>query len=111
MLICLKPGKSKAYCENRICKKRLIGQFKVLRRGVKGYAFHVCLKCFESIEKKGGPDRYLPGKALFKIVGRDESTGAELHSTESEPYVPVGTHKLDGTVEIVSNPKTGQMLL
>lgn len=108
MLICLKPGKNKNRCENRMCNKRLIGQFKILRRGT-GYNFHVCLSCFNGIVKKGGPDKYLPGRQ--NLVGEDKSTGVPLHDATEKPYIPVGTHKLDGEIKIAVNNRTGQIML
>lgn len=104
MLICLKPGKSKAFCENKACKVQLIGKFKILRRGEHGYAFHVCLSCFNVIIKKGGPDKYLPG-------AKDASTGADLHEVTEKPYAPIGTHKLKGSVKVLTNHRTGQIFV
>lgn len=114
-LIALRPKKNKLFCENKFCCKRLIGPFKVLRRGIEGYPFYVCMACFNAIVKKGGPDKYLPGKqACFDIseaVNKDESSGAELHDATTKPYIPLGTHNLDGEVKIVTNRRTGQILL
>ncbi len=108
MLISLRQPKSKGYCSNRLCSKRLRGPFKILRRG-EGPNFDICMSCFNAIMKKGGPDRYLPGKK--EIVGKDESTGAELHDATEKPYIPLGTHKLTGQVKLVTNQRTGQILL
>lgn len=90
------------------------GPYKILRRGQKGFEFEVCMSCFNVILKKGGPDRYLPGKQalnLLEAIGKDASTGAELHDATEKPYIPVGTHKLDGEVKIAMNNLTGQIIL
>jgi len=106
-LISLKPGKSKSFCENRFCNRRLPGKFKILRRGLKGYAFHVCPSCFALIEKKGGPDKYLPGRETpdIRVVG--PVTG--VHANDHARFVDA-TPK-EGAVKIVQNTRTGQIIL
>ncbi len=91
-----------------MCNKPLRGPFKILQRG-KGELFDVCMSCFGAIMRKGGPDRYLPGKEL--VIGKDNASGATLHGASAKPYVPIGTHKLDGDVKIAVNNRTGQILL
>ena len=116
MLIVLKPGKTKGFCENKVCKKRLIGPFKVLQRG-KGYAYFVCMKCFEAIMKKG-IERYLPGGKSFDLsetVKRDglhapPETVRLVDATE-KPYIPTGAQFVGKPVEIAQNSKTGQIIL
>ncbi len=113
-LISLKPPKSKGRCSNRMCNKSLKGPYKILKRGQKGFEFDVCMSCFKAILSKGGPDKYLPGKQalnLLEAVGQDVSTGAELHDATEKPYIPLGTHKLDGEVKIAVNNRTGQIIL
>lgn len=118
-LISLKPGKSKAFCENRFCNKRLLKAFKILRRGLKGYAFNVCMGCYNLINKKGGPDKYLPGREIpdLKVVGPVTYSGlhdnehARLKPTLPQPYIPLGTHAVGKPVEIAQNPRTGQIML
>ena len=106
-LISLKPGKSKSFCENRFCNKHLRKRFKVLRRGLQGYAFHVCLSCFNLINKKGGPDKYLPGREIpdVRVVGPVTS----VHANEHARFVDA-TPK-DSTVKIAQNTRTGQIIL
>ncbi len=94
-----------------MCNKKLIGQFKILQRG-KGERFNVCMSCFDTVMRKGGPDRYLPGReTVLESIGKDKDTGAELHDAEAKPYTPIGTHKLDGEVKIAINNRTGQLIL
>ena len=113
-LISLKPPKSEGRCSNRMCNKPLRGPYKILQRGPKGFKFDVCMSCFGAIERKGGPDRYLPGKKSFDlsdVVGKDVATGAVLHDAEAKPYIPIGTHKLEGEIKLAVNNRTGQLIL
>jgi len=65
--------------------------------------------------KKGGPDKYLPGKKtsfdLSDVIGKDSVTGAQLHDAGDQSYAPLGTPKLDGEVKIAINNRTGQLIL
>lgn len=106
MLISLKPGKSKSFCENRACKVRLIGPYKILRRGEQGYAFHICITCFNGIMRKGGPNKYLPGQ-INKNKDLTPSTYSGIHNND---YLVDITPK-NGTVKISQNTRTGQIIL
>ena len=118
-LISLKPGKSKAFCENRFCNKHLRKRFKILRRGRQGYAFHVCMGCFNNIMKKGGPEKYLPGQKTpdLGVVGPVNYTGiheaqhSKLVPTVPELYIPIGANPVGDPIEIAQNNRTGQIVL
>ena len=115
MLISLKPPKSKGRCANKMCNKSLKDKpYKILKRGKDGFGYEVCMSCFGGIMKKGGPDKYLPGKKVIdptEVVGKDAMTGATLHNAGDESYAPIGTPKLDGEIKIAVNNRTGQLIL
>lgn len=101
MLICLKPKKNNNFCENKWCCKRLIGPYKILKRGENGYAYHICLKCFGMIIKKGF-DKYLP--CIEETISKP-SKYVGIHG--SEKLVDSSTE----TIAIAENPRTGQIIL